>query len=224
MIARKLSIIAIGTAIGIFLQTVTTPAEDMAGDLAGQALEECERGRAATDRAARLAHFERGRMLGEQAVARNERSADAHFSLFCNLGELLRIDGESLTSLFGFRRMMNELDRALELDPAHIDALSAKGTLLVKLPGLLGGDSEKGERILERVVRLAPKAVNARLALAKVRHEQGRHQEALTLASDALAIAQQYKRTTFVSEAKAMLQQLRKVGAPSATASYAPRF
>ncbi|MCP9439046.1 MAG: hypothetical protein NNA20_08730 [Nitrospira sp.] len=224
MIALKLSLIVIGTAIGIFLQAVTTRADDMVGDLAGQALEECERGRAATDRAVRLAHFEQGRMLGEQAVARNERSADAHFSLFCNLGELLRIDGESLTSLFGFRRMMNELDRALELDPAHIDALSAKGTLLVKLPGLLGGDSEKGERILERVVRMAPKAVNARLALAKVRHEQGRHQEALTLASDALAIAQQYKRTTFVSEAKAMLQQLRKVGAPSTTASYAPRF
>lgn len=224
MTSPKLSIIAIGAAIGLFLQPVTASAEDVTGNLAGLALEECERGRAATDRAARLAHFEQGRTLGELAVARNERSADAHFSLFCNLGELLRIDGESLTSLFGFRRMMNELDRALELDPSHIDALSAKGTLLVKLPGLLGGDSEKGERILEQVVRLAPKAVNARLALAKVRHEQGRHQEAVTLASDALAIAQQYKRTTFVSEAKAILQQLRKVGTASAMASYTPRF
>ncbi|CUQ65820.1 tetratricopeptide repeat protein [Candidatus Nitrospira inopinata] len=224
MTPLKLSIIAIGAAIGLFLQPMAVSAEDATGNLAGQALEECERGRAATDRAARLAHFEQGRTLGELAVARNERSADAHFSLFCNLGELLRIDGESLTSLFGFHRMMNELDRALELDPSHIDALSAKGTLLVKLPGLLGGDSEKGERILEHVVLLAPKAVNARLALAKVRHEQGRHQEAVTLASDALAIAQQYKRTTFVSEAKAVLQQLRKVGAASATASYTPRF
>jgi hypothetical protein len=224
MTSPKLSIIAIGAAIGLFLQPMTASAEDATGNLAGQALEECERGRAATDRAARLAHFEQGRTLGELAVARNERSADAHFSLFCNLGELLRIDGESLTSLFGFRRMMNELDRALELDPAHIDALSAKGTLLVKLPGLLGGDSEKGERILEHVVRLAPQAVYARLARANGRHEQGRHQEAVTLASDALAIAQQYKRTTFVSEAKAILQQLRKVGTASATASYTPRF
>lgn len=225
MTFMKLDIIlAIGAAIGLFLQPMTASAKDMTGDLAGQALEECERGRAATDRAARIAHFEQGRLLGEQAVAGNERSADAHFALFCNLGELLRIDGESLTSLFGFRRMMNELDRALELDPAHIDALSAKGTLLVKLPGLLGGDSEKGERILEHVVRLAPKAVNARLALAKVRHEQGRHQEAVTLAADALALAQQYKRTTFISEAKAILQQLRKVGAASAMASYTPRF
>ncbi|MFN3681171.1 MAG: tetratricopeptide repeat protein [Nitrospira sp.] len=199
-------------------------ADDTSVSLARQSLEECERGRAATDRATRLAHFEQGRLLGEQAVEKNELSADAHFSLFCNLGELLRIDGETLTSLFGFRRMMKELDRALELDPDHIDALSAKGTLLVKLPGLLGGDSKKGEQILEQVVRRAPKAVNARLALAKVRHEQGRHQEAMTLASDALAIAQQYKRTTFVSEAKAILQQLRRSGTASATASYTPRF
>ncbi len=198
-------------------------ADDAGVSLARQSLEECERGRAATDRAARLAHFEQGRLLGEQAVEKNELSADAHFSLFCNLGELLRIDGESLTSLFGFRRMMKELDRALELDPDHIDALSAKGTLLVKLPGLLGGDSEKGEQILEQVVRRAPKAVNARLALAKVRYEQGRHQEAVTLASDALAIAQQYKRWTFIDEAKAVLQQLHKAPA-SATTSYRPRF
>ncbi|MCP9452443.1 MAG: hypothetical protein NNA23_07135 [Nitrospira sp.] len=198
-------------------------AEDASVSLARQSLEECEQGRAATDRAARLAHFEQGRLLGEQAVARNELNADAHFSLFCNLGELLRIDGESLTSLFGFRRMMKELDRALELDPNHIDALSAKGTLLVKLPGLLGGDSEKGEQILEQVVLRAPKAVNARLALAKVRYEQGRHQEAVTLASDALAIAQQYKRLTFIAEARAVLQQLHEAAA-SATTSYRPRF
>ena len=63
---------------------------------------------------------------------------------------------------------MNELDRALEINPAHIDALSAKGALLVKLPSFLGGDSEKGERLLQQVVKQAPKAVNARLALARV--------------------------------------------------------
>lgn len=189
------------------LMPMLASANDPETALSWQALQQCEQGRAATVRESRLAYFEQGRALGEQAVGANEQSADAHFALFCNLGELLRLDGESLTSVFGFRRMMNELDRALEIDPTHIDALSAKGTLLVKLPGLLGGDSEKGEQLLQHVINRAPKAVNARLALAKVRCERGNHHEAAALAADALAIARKDGRTTFAREATTVLRQ-----------------
>lgn len=180
--------------------------------LAKQALEECNRGRLAVDRATRLAHFQQGQSLGERAVAADEGSADAHFALFCNLGELLRIDGESLTSLFGLRRMMKEINRTLEIDPTHIGARSAKGTLLVRLPSVLGGDSEQGEQLLRQVIKQAPEAVNARLALAKVRCKQGHHQDAVTLAADALAIAKEYKQIEFVPEAEAVLQQARANG------------
>lgn len=193
---------------GLFFLPMPSSAQGSGEHLTEQALEACHRGRLAVDRATRLAHFQQGQIMGERAVAVAEGSADAHFALFCNLGELLRVDGESLTSLFGLRRMMNELNRVLELDPAHIDALSAKGTLLVKLPSLLGGDAEKGEALLEQVVSRAPKAVNARLSLAKVRCEHGRHQEAVTLATDALALAQQHNRPDFIPEARAVLEQL----------------
>jgi hypothetical protein len=179
------------------LMPMLASANDPETALSWQALQQCEQGRAATVRESRLAYFEQGRALGEQAVGANEQSAD----------ELLRLDGESLTSVFGFRRMMNELDRALEIDPTHIDALSAKGTLLVKLPGLLGGDSEKGEQLLQHVINRAPKAVNARLALAKVRCERGNHHEAAALAADALAIARKDGRTTFAREATTVLRQ-----------------
>lgn len=188
---------------------VPSSAQESGERLAEQALEECSRGRLARDRATRLAHFQQGQIFGERAVAANEGSADTHFALFCNLGELLRIDGESLSSLFGLRRMMNELDRALEINPAHLGALSAKGTLLVRLPGILGGDFEKGERLLQQVITQAPKAVNARLALAKARCERGHHQEAVMLAADALAIAKEFKQVEFIPEAEAMLQQAR---------------
>jgi len=200
----RLIIFAVGTVIVPF----PVLAQDTVEDLAKRALQECTQGRMAKEREARLAHFQQGRALGEQAVALDEGYAEAHFSLFCNLGELLRVDGESLTSIFGLRRMMKELDRALELNPDYIDALSAKGTLLVKLPSLLGGDTEKGEALLERVVSRAPKAVNARLSLAKVRCEHGRHQEAVTLAADALALAQKHNRADFIPEARAVLEQL----------------
>ncbi|MGQ0667072.1 MAG: tetratricopeptide repeat protein [Nitrospiraceae bacterium] len=198
-------LLAVGTAL---LPTVVQ-AGDSVTALTKQARMECRHGRAAMERGARIAHFQQGQALAERAVALDEQYADAHFALFCNLGEQLRLDGESMTSVFGFRRMMNELDRTLELNPAHLDALSAKGTLLVKLPNILGGDPEKGEQLLQQVIKKEPRAVNARLALAKIRCERGRHREAVTLASEALTIARKHKRTEFIPEAKAVLQQVR---------------
>jgi hypothetical protein len=200
----------IGVAITIgslFLMPMPSGAMDAGPSLAKQALEQCNQGRLAKDRDKRLAHFQQGQRLGEQAVISDEGSADAHFALFCNLGELLRVDGESLTSLFGLRRMMHELDRALELNPAHIEALSAKGTLLVRLPSVLGGDLEKGEQLLQQVVKQAPKAVNARLALARLWCQHGRHDEAMMLASDALALARKHQQAEFIPEAQTLLQQ-----------------
>ena len=113
------------------------------------AMKECNTGRVTQDRTSRVGHFEKGQALGEQAVALDDRSADAHFALFCNLGELMRVDGEvNITSVMGFRRITKELDRTLEHAPDHLDALSAKGTFLLRLPSLLGGDREKGEKLL----------------------------------------------------------------------------
>ena len=200
-------ILSAGLGIGgICFLTVPSLAQETGAHLATQALEACHQGRLAVDRVTRLEQFQRGQRLGEQAVAAEETNADTHFALFCNLGELLRLDGETITSLFGLRRMMSELDRALELNPHHIDALSAKGTLLVKLPSLLGGNSEKGEHMLQHVVTTAPKAVNARLALAKVRCQRGQHEEAMRLASDALALAKKQNRIEFIPEAETLLK------------------
>jgi hypothetical protein len=174
------------------------------------AMTECHAGRVTQDRASRVGHFEKGQALGEQAVALDDRSADAHFALFCNLGELMRIDGElSITSVMGFRRMTKELDRTLELAPDHLAALSAKGTFLLRLPSLLGGDKEKGEKLLLYVLLKAPQSVNARLGLAKNYCANGRHSEALSLASEALDLAQAQRQDDFAPEAAKVLAQLR---------------
>jgi tetratricopeptide (TPR) repeat protein len=174
------------------------------------AMSECNTGRVTQDRASRVGHFEKGQALGEQAVALDDRSADAHFALFCNLGELMRVDGEvNIKSVMGFRRMTKELDRTLELAPDHLDALSAKGTFLLRLPSMLGGDREKGEKLLLYVLLKAPQSVNARLSLAKTYCADGRHSEALSLASEALDLAQTQKQDDFVPEAAKVLAQLR---------------
>ena len=175
------------------------------------AMTECYAGRVTQDRTNRVSHFEKGQALGEQAVALDDRSAEAHFALFCNLGELMRVDGElSITSVMGFRRMTNELDRTLELAPDHLGALSAKGTFLLRLPSLLGGDREKGEKLLRYVLLKSPQSVNARLSLAKSYSADGRHSEALVLASEALSLAQAQRLDDFAPEAEKVLAQLQK--------------
>lgn len=188
----------------------TVLAQQLSQPLVDGAMKECHTGRIAQDRATRIAHFKKGEALGEQAVAADDQSTEAHFALFCNLGELMRIDGElSITSVRGFRRMTKELDRTLELAPDHLDALSAKGTFLVRLPSMLGGDREKGEKLLRYVLLKEPQSVNARLSLAKSYCANGRHSEALSLASEALDLAQAQRQDDFLLEAENVLAQLR---------------
>ncbi len=192
----------------------TTPnpllAQDSPLPFIDEAMKECQSGRIAQDRAIRVAHFEKGRTLGEKAVALDDESAEAHFALFCNLGELMRVDGEvSISSVIGFHRMMKELNRTLELAPDHLDALSAKGTFLVRLPSMLGGDADKGEQLLHSVIQKEPQSVNARLSLAKSYCSRGRHRDAVTLASEALTLARAQRREDFIPEAARVVTQLR---------------
>jgi cytochrome c-type biogenesis protein CcmH/NrfG len=104
---------------------------------------------------------------------------------------------------------MRALDRTLELDPTHLEALSSKGTFLVRLPKLLGGDVARGEEMLREVIRRDPEAINARLALAKSYASQGKSREALTLAMEALDYALAQRRADLIPEAQAMVASLR---------------
>jgi tetratricopeptide (TPR) repeat protein len=179
-----------------------------ASDLAAQAMQECDLGQDASARDTRKQHFERGESLASQAVALDERSAVAHFALVCNLGELLRLDGEKITSLLALRRLMSEVNRTLELDPDHVDAMATKGNLLLRLPRLLGGDPKEGERLLREVVKRDDNAVTSRITLAKACVERGDRDEAVQFASRALQVARQQGRSDKIAEAEATLEQL----------------
>jgi tetratricopeptide (TPR) repeat protein len=180
-----------------------------APDLARRAMTECEQGRHATVREERQSHFERGQQLAQQAVAADDNSAAAHFAVFCNMGELMRIDGESISSVFQLRKLMAELDRTLQIDPGHTDALSSKGQLLVRLPRLLGGNVEEGEAMLRQVIQKDPSAVASRLALARTCEARGDRDEALAFTTRALQIAREQGRADKVAEAQAILAELR---------------
>jgi len=183
-------------------------ADESAGALAANALHECEQAQVSSTKADRQNALERGQAIAERAVGLDERSADAHFALFCNLGEQLRVDGERIPSPFGFRRMMKELDRTLELSPDHHGALASKGILLVRLPGFLGGDAHRGEAMLERVVHEDPTAISSRLALAEIYKARGERSAAVALAAQALQLARAAGRSDKVAKAEAALRDL----------------
>lgn len=186
-----------------------TLASQTALELANQSLEECQRGRSADAREIRLTHYKQAQVLAEKAVALNDKLPDAHYSLFCTLGEQLRIDGENLSSAFGFPAMMTELDRTLELDPNHLSAISSKATFLVRLPSLFGGDVKKGEALLRRVIREDSTCINARLTLANVLADRGDYPEAISLATQALKYSNEKGQDDFIQDSKRTLTQLR---------------
>ena len=177
-------------------------------ELARLGLAECEEGRRSTARDERQAHFQRGQALGDQAVALDGQSAEAHFAVFCNMGELMRLDGETLSSMFQLRHLTAEIDRTLELNPDYTEAMAAKGILLIRLPRFLGGDVEKGETLLRRVLQKDPNAVESRLILAKTCESRGDRDEALAFATRALQIAREQGRADKVAEAQATLAEL----------------
>ncbi len=182
--------------------------EESSQVLTQQAMDECQKGRRAKDETVRVAHFERGRELAEKAVELDERSANAHFALFCSIGERMRANGEVLFSVFEYGRMMEALDKTLLLNPDHIDALSSKGTILIEVPGLFGGDPEKGEAMLRQVIQADPQSINARMVLARSCAERGEDQEAFDLAKKALELARAGNRNDLLPEAEQTFSEI----------------
>jgi tetratricopeptide (TPR) repeat protein len=182
--------------------------EESAQVLTSQAMEECQAGRRAKDSKIRLAHFERGQTLAEKAVELDNRSADAHFALFCSIGERMRSNGEVVFSVLEYGRMMEALDQTLLLNPNHNDALSAKGTLLVEVPWFLGGDPKKGEVMLRQVIEDDPASINARMVVARLCAEREEHQEAFDLAKKALELARAGNREDLLPEAQKTFSEI----------------
>ena len=190
------------------LTGATVWAEESLQVLTSQAMEECQKGRRAKDADNRRVHFDRGRALAEKAVVLDNQSADAHFALFCSIGERMRAEGEVFFSVFEYGRMMEALDQTLALDPNHLDALSSKGTILIEVPEFLGGDDAKGEVMLRQVIKDEPESINARMVVARQCAERGEHQEAYELAKLALELAKEQQRDDLIPEAEETFSEI----------------
>ena len=72
----------------------------------------------------------------------------------------------------------------------------------------LGETERRGEKLLQYVLLKSPQSINARLSLAKSYCADGRHSEALLLASEALDLIQTHQWDDFTPEAEKVWAQL----------------
>jgi tetratricopeptide (TPR) repeat protein len=145
----------------------------------------------------------------DRAVELLPDDPEAHFVRFGARGRLAQLDGIAGAALH-LRSLNRELDEVLRLDPNHADALAARGGMLVKLPRLLGGDTNEGIRYLEKAVSLDPGGPGKRLELAEAYKSVDRNSEAMRSARQALALARKEGDESKASECQQFIAELQK--------------
>lgn len=175
--------------------------------LAQQALECLRRGEDATDRQQKLAAYQQGLDLASRAVALDDDNSDAHFAIFANKGRILLLEGV-VPNPISLLQVNRDLERALELNPNHADALAAKGGLYRQLPWVLGGSLAVAEHCLTKAIKIDPDAVSARIELAETYRDMGQPERGLPLLRTAAAIAERQGKHRQLREARDLLRAL----------------
>lgn len=213
---RRLGSVTISTLVVLlFLGPIRVNAgaqkatDESAKQLASAALDALRRGEEEAKTAeSQRTMYEEGLELARRALQLDDSNADAHFAVFANQGRLLQMDGVSLNAINLFRAK-RELERTLQLDPHHSDALAAKGGMYRQLPWVLGGNLDKAEECLTRAIAFDPNSVGARIELAETYRDMGHPERGLVLLEQALRLAKRQGRSRKLAEARELLQDLR---------------
>ncbi len=190
------------------------PADPNAADPRQDGLRELARadellgaGEQVSDRAAQARIYRESLQHAERAVELLPDNAQAHFLVFGATGRLAQLDGLAAAAL-QLVSLNRRLDKVLELDPEHANALAARGGMLVKLPRLFGGDVDEGVTFLERAVALDQDGVGKRLELAEAYNIAGRRDDALRLSREGLAVARARGKTDKIALCLAFQEDL----------------
>jgi tetratricopeptide (TPR) repeat protein len=186
----------------------TTSAQ--ASELAQRSIKLLKQGEDSPDPAAKERLYREGLDLAQRAVAADDTNADAHFALFANLGRVMLAEG-AVPNPFNLLRVNRELERTLELNPDHSDALAAQGGMYRQLPRLLGGSLTKAEHCLQRSIALDSNAVGARIELARTYQDMGEPERGVTLLRDAIVVAERAGKWRQIAEARRLLEEIQPV-------------
>jgi len=180
---------------------------EAAQDLAQRALDYLHRGEDATTKEAKLAAYRDGLQWAERAVAADDNNADAHYARFANKGRIMLLEG-AVANPLNLLTVNRELDRTLELNPDHADALAARGGMYRQLPWVLGGSLQKAADYLGRAVALDANACGARIELAQIYRDMGHPERSIPLLEKAAEVAERTHKQRELHEAREMLSQL----------------
>ena len=169
-----------------------------------ESLIDFEKGEASENDAVKIEWYSRGKALAEAALRTDDRNADAHFAYFANWGRILQTDGW-LKNAYHLPELQRELDRVLELNPDHSDALAAKGGLYLHLPSFLGGDIDKAEPLLQRALEIDPNAAGSLLELGECTFRKSRPEDARGLLVLALRLAREQGKERYIRRAENLL-------------------
>jgi len=125
----------------------------------------------------KLDAYEQGRQAARRAAEIAPRNARAHFWYATNAGRWGQTKGV-LRSLFLLSEVKRGMETALELDPRFPPAYVLAGTVYYEVPGLVGGDLEKSERLFRRGLEVDGRFTGLRVGLARTLIKRGRVAEA----------------------------------------------
>jgi tetratricopeptide (TPR) repeat protein len=164
-----------------------------------------------TDKAERQAAYEEGAKAAKQAFHLDESNADAHFFHAVNLGNATRLQGVTSGAL-AINEIKSCVERAIEINPKHAQALQMMGGMLLELPRFLGGSEKKAQEYLERAIAADGNYANARILVAKLYRKQGRIEDARKQLEAVIEAQHPHYRFTwerkYKPEAEHMLRQL----------------
>lgn len=180
---------------------------DAAQELATDAIICMKRGEDALTADAKLAAYREGLGLAKRALAIDDQNADAHFALFATEGRIMLLEGVAPNPV-SLLKVNQELERCLDLNPNHSDALAAKGGLYRQLPWVLGGDLDKAEACLKRSIEIDPNAVGARIELARTYRDKGKPELCAPLLTKAAELAERMNKQRQLGEARQLLAEL----------------
>lgn len=165
----------------------------------------------------KLQWHERGEQAAERALALKEDSAEAHFYLAANRGNVVNLKPFWKVSPTALSDLEKHLLRALELDPRHARALHMMGILLDRTPAplrlLLVGKKEQIEHYLTRAVEAdSNRYAYIRWSLVEFYRDHGHPAQARAQAQAVLAMTHPVDRREWMEEyrpaAEALLRDL----------------
>lgn len=134
----------------------------------------------------KLSLYKQGEASAKKGLAKDPRCADCLYVASACLGRWGEQRGV-MNSLFVVGDVLGGFEKALEIEPNHLEAQLAMGKADEALPYIAGGSTDRAEKRFRGVVQRKPNFTRAMMDLAELLEREDREQEARTWAKKVLA-------------------------------------